>query len=341
VSLYKRGAVYHYDFAVFGRRYRGSTRKTDIAVARRFERDLIAKTEQGLEPKTIRKIPILREAADRFIALVDASGLAPKTKKYYANGWRLLQKQGISSMLVSRISEDDISLLRFPGGPSNANNALRALRRIMGKCVAWGYIPRVPKTKLKEEPRREKLLDDEAEARVMPFLRQPLKDIIMILRDTGMRNISEICQMRIEHIDWHNRQIFNPKGKTPEARRFVPMSDRVLSLLMSRCAGKREGWVFPSKRSKPGHLTWINKQFARARKKAGLSKDLVMYCGRHDFGTYALRKTGNLAAVMKTMGHRDIKTALRYQHPELESVREIINDRNERHNLRHKVELVQ
>ena len=32
-------------------------------------------------------------------------------------------------------------------------------------------------------------------------------------------------------------------------------------------------------------------------------------------------RTGNLAAVMKTMGHRDVKTAMHYQHPELEIVR--------------------
>jgi len=118
----------------------------------------------------------------------------------------------------------------------------RALRRVFGKCVSWGCIPRVPKAKLKREMRREKLLDDMAEAKLMPFLRQPLKDIIVIMRDTGMRNISEVCRMRIEHIDWHNRVIFNPKGKTPEARRSVPMSDRVLDLLMTRCAGKTD-WM--------------------------------------------------------------------------------------------------
>jgi len=32
-------------------------------------------------------------------------------------------------------------------------------------------------------------------------------------------------------------------------------------------------------------------------------------------------RTGNLAAVMKTMGHRDVKTAMHYQHPELGVVR--------------------
>jgi len=32
-------------------------------------------------------------------------------------------------------------------------------------------------------------------------------------------------------------------------------------------------------------------------------------------------RIGNLAVVMRTMGHRDVKTATHYQHPELEVVR--------------------
>jgi hypothetical protein len=39
-----------------------------------------------------------------------------------------------------------------------------------------------------------------------------------------------------------------------------------------------------------------------------------------------LRKTGNLAAVMKVMGHRDVRTAMRYQHPELDIVRDALNN---------------
>ena len=57
------------------------------------------------------------------------------------------------------------------------------------------------------------------------------------------------------------------------------------------------------------------------RAKASLPKELVLYCARHDYGTRILMRTANLAAVMKTMGHRDVKTAIDYQHPELEIVR--------------------
>lgn len=44
-----------------------------------------------------------------------------------------------------------------------------------------------------------------------------------------------------------------------------------------------------------------------------------------DFGTRMLRRTQNLAAVMKVMGHKDVRTAMRYQHPELDIVREALN----------------
>jgi hypothetical protein len=52
---------------------------------------------------------------------------------------------------------------------------------------------------------------------------------------------------------------------------------------------------------------------------------LVLYCGRYDYGTRVLKQTGNLAAVMKTMGHKDVKKAMQYQHPGLEIVRAALN----------------
>lgn len=99
------------------------------------------------------------------------------------------------------------------------------------------------------------------------------------------------------------------------------MSRRVFEILRERCGTRQEGWVFPSTRSASGHIRSIDRLVRQARAKAGLPKELVLYCARHDYGTRILMRTGNLAAVMKTMGHRDVKTAMHYQHPELEIVR--------------------
>jgi len=117
-----------------------------------------------------------------------------------------------------------------------------------------------------------------------------------------MRNQRELYRMRVENIDWTNKIIFVPDSKTLNGRRPVPISDRVEKVLRQRCGNRREGWVFPTKRSRSGHLTTIGKHFREARLKAGLPENLVLYCGRHDYGTRVLKETGNLAAVMKNDG---------------------------------------
>jgi len=44
----------------------------------------------------------------------------------------------------------------------------------------------------------------------------------------------------------------------------------------------------------------VNQQWVKARKAAGLPKELVLYCARHDFGTYLTDTTGTLKLVMDT-----------------------------------------
>jgi hypothetical protein len=73
------------------------------------------------------------------------------------------------------------------------------------------------------------------------------------------------------------------------------------------------------------NLGSIAVHFREAREKAGLPEKLVLYCRRHDFGTMDASKTGNLKAVMKEMVHRDVKTAMKYQHPEIDIVRAVLN----------------
>jgi hypothetical protein len=40
------------------------------------------------------------------------------------------------------------------------------------------------------------------------------RDIIVLVRDTGMRNKKELFCARIEDIDWNNRAFFIPDSKT-------------------------------------------------------------------------------------------------------------------------------
>lgn len=333
----KKSKFYWYDFTVGGRRYRGSTKESNRNRAGSIAAIKLAQAIEGKDPLP-RKAPRLAEFSGRFLEWVKSAKLEPKTRGYYRDGWRLLAATPIAGMRLDAMTADDVDRLGFTGSASNANCALRTLRRMLHKAEEWKLIRSAPKIKLIKEYGRTLRLDDQAEKKLLsaaeklvetgdwtPKQKLLFSDITILIRDTGMRNERELYRMRIENIDWDNKVIFVPDSKTPDGRRMVPMSDRVLSLLRVRCGSRREGWVFPSKRSRSGHLTTMAKQFREARAQAGLPDDLVLYCGRHDYGTRVLKKTGNLAAVMKTMGHKDVKTAMQYQHPELEIVRAALN----------------
>jgi len=323
----RKSKFYWYDFTVGGRRYRGSTKESNKTRAGAIAAMKLANATEGRDPLP-RKAPGLQEFSGRFLEWVKNVKLEHKTKLYYRDGWRLLAASPIAGMRLDKIMADDIEALSFTGSPSNANSALRTLRRILHKAEEWGVIRSVPKFRLVKEYGRSLRLDDDAERKLLIVAEQPLRDAIILMRDTGMRNERELYRTRIENIDWNGRVIFVPDSKTPNGRRLVPLTDRVLDLLLVRCGERREGWLFPSKRSKSGHLTTLAKRFREARKKAGLSESLVLYCGRHDYGTRVLKATGNLAAVMNMMGHKDVKTAMQYQHPEVELVRQALNHNN-------------
>jgi integrase len=240
-------------------------------------------------------------------------------------------------MRLDQITKDDIEALSFVGSTSNVNCALRTLRRMLHKAEEWNLLIKIPRFKLLPEHGRKIRLDDDAEQKLLlaaqscnwkPAIFNLFRDVIILARETGMRNGREHYRIRNENLDWSNRIIFVPDSKTPEGRRMIPMSDRVYELLRIRAAGKAEGWLFPSKRSKCGHVTDVGKQFRLPRRKAQVSEDLVLYCARHDYGTRVLTNTGSLAAVMRTMGHRDVRAAMQYQHPDLEIVRSALNQTN-------------
>jgi len=77
---------------------------------------------------------------------------------------------------------------------------------------------------------------------------QPLRDIAEIMLDTGMRP-EEVFRINAENIDFEQMTIFNPFGKTKAARRAIPMTDNVSSLLKRRLKeAERQAtpFMFPS-----------------------------------------------------------------------------------------------
>jgi len=336
----KKSQFLHYDFTVGGKRYRGSTGETNKNRATTIASMKLSKLIDAGDDPIPKKTPTLAELAVKFLGFVDQTERKSKTKTYYRSGWRLLESTPLRNMRIDGITAELLNVIPLPGSPSNANCALRTLRRMLRLAEStWGLIRKTPKFVLRAEQGRRQVLTEAFEQKLLAAAGKLkwrkktfalFSDVVILMRETGMRNERELFQVLIENIDRNKKVIFVPDSKTASGRREVPITNRALDVLVSRIGERRTGWLFPSKRNKTGHLKTMNKYFRIARRAAKLPEDLVLYCGRHDFGTQGVKLTGNLPLVMKAMGHKDIKTALRYQHPDTDTLREAMNDRGQK-----------
>jgi integrase len=216
VELFRKNdsRFYWYDFKVRGKRYRGSTKETNKKRAGRIG---ALRLSQALGSTGLldRKAPSLLELSTQFLRWVESATLASKTKKYYANGWRLLSGTKLVSMRLDHITKDDVDVLTFSGTAPSVNCALRTLRRMLNKAEEWNLLIKGPRFKLlPEHGRKLRLDDDAAEQKLLiaarschwkPGMFELFRDIIILARDTGMRNGRELYRIRTENLDWNNR----------------------------------------------------------------------------------------------------------------------------------------
>src|ERR1700690_3535406 len=100
-----------------------------------------------------------------------------------------------------------------------------------------------------EELLRGKGLEAEEEARYLAVAPEPLASVATVLANAGLRP-EEAFRLRWESITWSNGRhgtFLVTYGKTAAARRVLPMTQRVRSVLEARwkAAGQPEdGWVW-------------------------------------------------------------------------------------------------
>ena len=202
MSVYRRDGspFYHYDFEWNGSRHRGSTKQNTEQKARLFESKLMAQLrEDGI---LVRKSPTLEAFSPVFLNWVkNSQRITESTRKYYRQGWNLLASTKLKHIRMDQIRDEHVEVTTFSAGPSNANCAIRTLRRMFGKAKDDGLVARFPKLQLRDEAKRLLLMDDASEARILPLLSENAADVIVITRDSGMRHHSEVCRMRWEYVN--------------------------------------------------------------------------------------------------------------------------------------------
>jgi hypothetical protein len=217
VELFRKkdSRFYWYDFKLRGKRYRRSTKETN---KKRAGKIAALRLSQGMGGGGLldRKAPRMQEFSIRFLIWFESAALADKSKAYYGNGWRLLSTTKIVGMRLDHITKDDVKALSFSGSASNANCALRTLRRMLHKAEEWNLINRVPKFNLLREHGRRSRLDDDAEQKLLLAAKtcnwKPSTSNCFgtssSWRGTPEWNRRELYRIRMENLDWNNRIIF-------------------------------------------------------------------------------------------------------------------------------------
>jgi integrase len=345
----KRGAcgVYWYKFMWLGKLVRESTKQGNDKVARQMEsahRTSLAKGEVGLRDK--KPVPTVAEFIDnRFEPWAKATfeKSSPKTWfDWYRVGLRAIR--GYKPLADSQLNEITSEVLAdFAAHRQTAklqvstiNSSLRVLRRVLRLAVEWGAAESSPKFKLLPgERHRERVVSPQEEAKYLSAAPGQVASIAVVLCDTGLRP-EECFRLRWEAITWVNGRhgtLLVTHGKTAAARRVLPMTPRVRSILETRwerAAKPAEGWIWAAP-TRSGHVesSSLKKQHAKTfktlREEAAKNNEkairpFVLYSLRHTFLTRLGESGCDAWTLARIAGHSNVSMSSRYVHPSEDAV---------------------
>ncbi|HEY7298556.1 MAG TPA: site-specific integrase [Xanthobacteraceae bacterium] len=344
MSIYrhKGSPYYHFDFQFRGRRFHGSTGKTN-------RREALA-VEHAERERAKQALAVAKAAASISLKLDDVAGRYwSEVGQHHAgkdNTWRDISRlvdYFTPTKLITEIKDDDVSrLVAWRRGhrvvrskerkadecPLIANatvnrSTIEPLKKLFTRAKVWGIkFEAEPKWKThflpEPQERVRELLDDEAD-RLDGAVRADYEPFFSFARASGLR-LRE-CLLRWSEVNWSTRQITKlGKGKKLVT---VPITTTIRAILWPLQGHDAEHvFTYVARRTRgsrvKGHrypLTYSGAKIAwrRMRKRAGIV-GFRFHDFRHDLGTKLLRETGNLKLVQRALNHADLKTTVRYAH---------------------------
>lgn len=143
------------------------------------------------------------------------------------------------------------------------------------------------------------------------------RSFLQLAYGTGLR-VSELCSLRVEHIDSHADRmcIHVVQGKGAKDR-FVPLSPDTLAVARAWWqVGRPRGWLFTAKRDSQRALDICVAQhwYRRACAVAAITRRGGIHTLRHCYATHLLEAGVDLHSLQQWLGHSHISTTMRYLH---------------------------
>jgi len=330
MSVYLRNDVYHYRFMHRGRVIRRSTKQRNYRVACEMEAAHITALSQG--DAGLGEAPKLPTLAHFLQHRVKPWSTKRKqsTATWYASAFSpLMNFKPLANLTLDAITSEHIDRYtahRDSQGRAvgTINRELRVLRRCLRLAAEWRIMDKekVPTVSMAgAEKRRERVVSDHEFKQYLAFASPLLTDVAIVLNETGFRPEEAHC-LEWPDINFSAGRILIRHGKTPAARRQLPMTRSVREVLADRWLAHAKpdtGFVFPAP-TKSGHAdhSTLKKQHARALKLSGV-RPFVIYSLRHTFAT-RIAPFVDAWTLCKIMGWASLSVAMIYIHAQEDRV---------------------
>ena len=269
------------------------------------------------------EIPTLQEFSEHYIIYVRdvKQNRSWKCAIQYLGHLKLsFAEKKLSQITVKDI--DDYKLLRLRRvKPATVNRELACLSHLFNYAkrqkLFFGENPVSISKLLPEHNIIDRILTAEEEERLLELSSPELRAIIICALNTGMRK-GEILTLRWENIDHENDIITleHTNTKSKKTRR-IPINSTMRTLLREqKLKGGGSDHVFLSSKGTPyKRHDSIKQAYVGVCKRANII-GLRFHDLRHTAATRMVEAGVSIVVVSKILGHADLKTTMRYAHPE-------------------------
>jgi integrase len=332
-GLYKRGEIYWMAYKTAGGVVRESTGTCDRRLAEAVLAKRRAEVFEGRWTGRLRdtKVP-LQQAIQEFIAVYskprkvswkDDLFILGQLAAFVGSNAHL---QDIDRRLIERFQ---LHLLSRGISKSRVNRYTAALKCFFNRFIEWEKIPANPcrGIKLYPETPRTQWLEAGQIAQILEHCSPRLRPIVQVALLTGLRK-GDILRLTWDRIDFEQGLIRITQSKT-QTPLLLPMSPALADVLRNVRRDLDSPSVFypgPKSRRRFG---WVRTDFEKARMAAGLPST-HFHDLRHTAATQLRRLGRDLQIVQQLLGHRTIRTTMRYSHVHPTELRDAVTKLGEK-----------
>jgi integrase len=210
--------------------------------------------------------------------------------------------------------------------PAAVNRDLAVLRILFNFAIRLGKARHNPVAGVrffKEPPKHMRVLTPEEEELYLSAASPLLRDIAIVMLETGMRP-GEVCCLRVADVDVAQATVHVREGKTVYATRHIPLTGRALNVLSRRVAEASTEWLFPCPFDNNRPVVEVRKAHYAAIQRGGVQQPFRLYDLRHTALSRMAMAGIDLPTLKELAGHSQVQMTMRYVHPTPEHKRRAV-----------------